>query len=154
LTEEELREFRDRLAQGRALSTVNRTITPLKAALELVGSKFSNRAAWRDGLRKFEGADNPRNVVIIDDTPRLVALAYEDSVEFGRFVETGAACGARPSQLSRLLIEDLQADWSQGPRLMMPTSAKGKKTKKISRRPVPISTTLAAKLRAAAVNRP
>ena len=56
--------------------------------------------------------------------------------------------GARVSQLARIEVQDLQADRA-APRLMMPTSRKGKGNKAVQRRPVPIPPGLAAKLRAA-----
>ncbi len=64
-----------------------------------------------------------------------------------------ATTGARLSQLARLEVADLQADRAD-PRLMMPSSRKGRGTRKITRRPVPISLTLAAVLRQQAESRP
>jgi hypothetical protein len=49
-------------------------------------------------------------------------------------------------------VQDLQ-DHRSDPRLMMPSSKKGRGQKKISRRPVPITLDLAAKLRTAASGR-
>ena len=60
--------------------------------------------------------------------------------------------GARPSQIARLDVADLQ-DGRDDPRLMMPSSRKGKGTKHVERRPVPITPGLAAKLRAASARR-
>jgi integrase len=54
-----------------------------------------------------------------------------------------AETGARPSQISRLLVGDLQG--GAAPRLMMPSSRKGS-GRKPSNRPVPISKQLADKL--------
>jgi integrase len=56
----------------------------------------------------------------------------------------GAETGARPSQISRLVVGDLQNGGA--PRLMMPSSRKGR-GRKPSRYPVPISPQLAAKLK-------
>ena len=53
----------------------------------------------------------------------------------------------------RLKVADLQDDDPTAPRLMMPTSRKGK-NRRIERRPLPISPGLAAVLRRAAVGRP
>ena len=58
--------------------------------------------------------------------------------------------GARPSQLRRLEVRDLV----DGPRLMMPSSKKGRGRKKITRSPVPITPALAAVLTEAAAGRP
>jgi integrase len=68
-------------------------------------------------------------------------------------VEVAAVTGARVSQLSRLEVQDLQ-DGRTDPRLMMPSSRKGRGKKKIMRRPVPIPAGLAAKLRGIVKNRP
>ena len=82
----------------------------------------------------------------------IIAKANEQSAEFGLLVETAAVTGARVSQLARLEVEDLQ-DARSDPRLMMPSSRKGRGEKKISRRPVPIPAGLAAKLRRIAKGR-
>ena len=79
----------------------------------------------------------------------VIATSYEQSEEFGLLVETSAVTGARVSQLARLEAQDLQHDRAD-PRLMMPSSRKGRGQKKVSRRPVPIPISLAAKLRQAA----
>ena len=56
------------------------------------------------------------------------------------------------SQLARLEVRDLQGDRAD-PRLMMPSSRKGRGRKRIDRRPVPITTILARRLQEAAVGR-
>ena len=50
--------------------------------------------------------------------------------------------GGRRSQAARLTVADLQD--GRTPRLMMPSSLKGKGVKRIDRKPVPIPTSLAA----------
>ena len=72
----------------------------------------------------------------------MVELAYEESPEFGRLIETLAVTGARRSQAARLTVADLQD--GRAPRLMMPSSLKGKGVKRIDRKPVPIPASLAA----------
>ena len=67
-------------------------------------------------------------------------------------VEIAAVTGARISQLARLTIADLQ-DKRANPRVMMPSSRKGRK-KRVERKPVPIPASLAGKLRQAAGSRP
>jgi hypothetical protein len=74
-------------------------------------------------------------------------------VEFGRLIEAAAVTGARRSSLARLEVADLQAERND-PRLMMPTSAKGKGVKRIDRVPVPIPRSLAITLLQAAAGRP
>jgi len=76
-----------------------------------------------------------------------------NSTEFGLLVDVAAVTGARPSQIWRLKVQDLQADRSD-PRLMMPTSRKGRGRKKVLQRPVPIPVGLARRLAVAAAKRP
>jgi site-specific recombinase XerD len=66
-------------------------------------------------------------------------------------VEVLAVTGARRSQAARLEVRDLQD--GRAPRLMMPSSLKGKGVKRIDRKPVPISLSLADTLRQAAAGR-
>jgi integrase len=82
----------------------------------------------------------------------LVAAAYGEDDALGLLIEIAAVTGARVSQLARLEIADLQADRAD-PRLIMPSSRKGKGVKRISRAPVPITASLAARLRQAAEDR-
>src|SRR5262249_22253191 len=79
----------------------------------------------------------------------LIAAAGAEDSALGLLVETAAVTGARVSQLARLEVADLQAD-RPDPRLMMPSSRKGKGVKRIERKPVPITPTLTARLQQAA----
>src|SRR6516162_954594 len=148
----DFRQWRDGLAaHGLAPSTVNRTTTSLKAALNTVAAQddriAANRRAWEVGLAAIPDAQQTRNVILGDPAIRtIIGKAYEQSDEFGLLTETAAVTGARVSQLARLEVQDLQ-DSRSDPRLMMPSSKKGRGQKKISRRPVPIPPSLAAKLR-------
>jgi integrase len=147
----DLRVWRDALLkQGLAPSSVNRTCTVLKAALNLAADhdeRITDRRAWETGLAKIPDAEQSRNVVLDEATVRwLIAEAYTHSAAFGLLVELAAVTGARVSQLARLEVQDLQAVCGK-PRLLMPTSRKGKGTKKILRYPVPIPAGLAARLR-------
>ena len=157
LTVRELKHLRDGLvAKGSKPASINRDMKGLKAALSLVAStdeRISNARAWRTGLAALPDTHNPRNVILNDsEVLALIAAAYGENVAFGILVECAAICGARVSQLARLVIGDLQAD-RPDPRLMMPSSRKGRGVKRIDRRPVPISASLADKLRQAAGNR-
>jgi integrase len=157
LTARELREWRDELAGRCAPATVNRTTTALKAALNLAADhddRIVSRRAWEIGLATIPDAHVSRNVILDDATVReIVAASYEqEGEEFGLLVETSAVTGARYSQIARLEVQDLQDD-RVDPRLMMPSSRKGRGQKKIARRPVPISRSLAAKLRQSAASR-
>jgi integrase len=153
----ELRKWRDRLGKSLAPATVNRTATGLKAALNLAAEhdeRIANRRAWESGLSSIPDAEQSRNVILTEPVVRLlIAEAYRHSTQFGRLVEVAAVTGARISQLARLEVQDLQAD-REAPRLMMPTSRKGRGQKVVQRRPVPIPVGLGAKLTRLAVARP
>lgn len=138
-------------------SAINRVNSCLKACLKLAADqdeRIVNLGAWQKGLPSIEGETVARNVILNEDTVRsIITAAYEHvSADFGLLVEVAAVTGARPSQLARLEAQDVQANRSD-PRLMMPPSKKGRRRKHISRRPVPISTDLAARLHAGAKGR-
>jgi integrase len=152
LTSRELQRLRDDMAHKIKPSSVNRLLRGLKAALTLASrhdSRITNPNAWKFGLAALPDAYRARNQILSDDQIRaLVAAAYEIDEQFGLLVETSATTGARPSQLRRLEVGDLQAD-----RLVMPSSRKGRGTKRIERRPIPIPSSLVARLRQAAGGR-
>jgi integrase len=154
LAPRELRAWRDDLMQKMSPASVNRTCFSLKAALNLAArqdERVISRRAWQQGLALIPNATNDRNVILSDSVVRdLIAEAYNESREFGLFVELAAVTGARPSQIVRLEMCDLQDGVE--PRLMMPASRKGKGKKAKSHYPVPISADLAERL--AAPNRP
>jgi integrase len=157
LTARELKHVRDGLVAGGAKpSSVNRDLRGLKAALNLAqrhDERIVNAAAWRTGLSALPDSFVARNVVLSDSEVRaLIAAAYAESDGFGVLVEVAAQTGARTSQLGRLTVADLQADRAD-PRLMMPSSKKGRGYKRITRGPVPITAALAAKLRQVAGDR-
>ena len=157
LTSRELRRWRDGLAKSLAPATVNRTATALKAALNLVAEhdqRISNRRTWETGLATIPDAQQSRNVILSDAVVRqIVAAAYEQSEQFGLFVEVAAVTGGRPSQLARLEVQDLQANRAD-PRLMMPSSRKGGGRKSLLHRPLPIPPALAKRLAVSASGRP
>ena len=150
------RAWRDTLAKALAPATVNRTCTALKAALNLAADhdeRIISRRAWEVGLAAIPGAEESRNVILPDETIRkLILAAREHSPQFGLLVEVAAVTGARVSQIAKLEVQDLQNGPS--PRLMMPASRKGRGTKTVLRRPVPISSALADRLTAAASGSP
>lgn len=152
----ELRDWRDGLATKLAAATVNRTTNAFKAALNLTADHFEeilNRGAWDKGLAALRDAEAPRNVILSDAEVRaVIAAAYDQGTAFGLLIEVAAVTGARYSQIARLLIQDLLAD-PTAPRLMMPSSLKGKGQKRITRRPVPITLGLARQLAQVAVGR-
>jgi integrase len=148
VTARDLRTWRDSLGKKLAPATINRTANSLKAALNLAADhdeRITNRRAWEIGLAPLRGAEEARNVILSDAVVRtIISAAYEENAELGLLVEVAAVTGARPSQIARLDSADLQ-DGRIDPRLMMPRSRKGRE-KKITRRPVPIPASLAAKL--------
>jgi integrase len=149
LVSRDLRSWRDTLARRLAPATVNRTSTSLKAALNLAADsdeRIMSRQAWEIGLATIPDAEESRNVILSEESVRaIIARAYEQSAAFGLLVEVAAVTGARVSQLARLEAQDVQADRAD-PRLMMPSSRKGRGQRKILRRPVPIPIALAARL--------
>ena len=133
LTVRELKHLRDGLvAKGAKPASVNRDLKGFKAALNLAAAhdpRITNSAAWRIGLAALPDAHNVRNVILSDEQVRvLIAAAYVEDDALGLLVETAAVTGARVSQLARLEVADLQAD-RPDPRLMMPSSRKGKGVK-------------------------
>jgi integrase len=157
LTARELKHVRDGLvAKGAKPSSVNRDLKGLKAALNLAAAhdpRITNAAAWRTALAALPDTHHARNIILTDEQVRaLIAAAYAENDALGLLVETAAVTGARVSQLARLEVADLQADRSD-PRLMMPSSRKGKGIKRIERKPVAITASVAARLRQAAGDR-
>src|SRR5262249_44067968 len=151
LTATELRRWRDSLlARGMAPSSVNRTRTRLRAALNLVAAhdpgRIANANAWRVGLAGLPDAHRARDVAVTDaEVLRLIECARVIDPHFGLLVEVLAVTGARASQAARLTVADLQID-----RLLMPTSRKGRAHKSIRHYSVPIPSGLAPALSAAA----
>ena len=156
LTTRELEHWRDSLVGKIKPASVNRLCKGLKAAFNLAAkhdARITNANAWKIGLAALPDAHNARNVILTDEQVRaLIAAAYVEDHALGLLVETAAVTGARVSQLARLEIADLQDD-RPDPRLMMPSSKKGRGHKRISRAPVPITASLAAPLRQAAGER-
>jgi integrase len=158
LSARDLQSWRDNLIEKMEPSSVNRTCNGLRAALELAADlddRIANRRAFRLGLRRLPGANKARRIVMPDeDVLRIVKAAYEIDRAFGLLIETLAVTGARLSQAARLTCADLQADRAAEPRLMIPSSFKGRGQKKFSHRPVPITPALGAALNEAKGDRP
>jgi len=167
-------------ATGKPLSaaSTNRVGNDLRAMLNLAADNHGLiQRPWKTGLKALTGAKRSNNVILPEPMVRaIVAAAYvptygatvliKDDAErheaedearrfaasFGLFVEVVAMTGARPVQVARLTVGDLPEDGA--PRVMMPSSLKGKGEKKITRRPVPISADLMVRLREVAAGRP
>jgi integrase len=139
-------------------AAINRANSCFKACLNLAADqdeRINNHRAWEKGLSSIPDAVEPRNVILAETTVRkIVDSAYRNvGVEFGLLTEVAAVTGARVSQLARLEAQDVQGD-RKDPRLMMPSSRKGRGQKKVTRRPVQISANLADRLLLAAKGRP
>jgi site-specific recombinase XerD len=156
LTEKELRTWRNGIVKrGLKPASADRVARVFKAALHLAASddpRIINVSAWKNGLKRLPDGETARNVILSDKfVSAVVQACYDDEHELGVFVETLACTGARESQVVRLDVFDLQDD-RYDPRLMMPSSRKGR-NRKIQRKPLPISPRLAAVLRQAAAGR-
>jgi integrase len=156
LTAAELRRWRDDLLARVKPSTARRTAAAFKSALNLAASldpkRITDRTPWLVGLSGLPSISEPVSRVISDgEVLAIVNASYELDPAFGRVIDVLASTGTRTSQAIRLQVGDLQN--SGAPRLMVPSSRKGGKSRKSVRRPVPITPTLAAKLKAAAAGR-
>jgi integrase len=156
LTAKELRDWRNGLVKrGLEPASADRIGRSLKAALNHAASndpRIANAQAWRDGLKKLPDSETARNVILPDATVQaIVRGAYEADHAVGVFIETLANTGCRESQLLRVEVADLLDD-PKAPRLMMPGSFKGK-SRKVERKPIAISASLAATLRRTATGR-
>jgi integrase len=158
LTAAELKRWRNDLVEsGIAPGTAVRVLKAARASLNMAADhdpgRIPNRNAWKVGLAGLTDSYSPVNRVLPDaDVLRIVTEAYRLDPHFGLFIDVLAATGTRTSQAAGLRIRDLQAD-NGAPRLLMPSSRKGGKGKKIARTPVPIPPSLSQKLARAAGDR-
>ena len=122
-------------------AAINRSNSIFKAALNHAAAhdeRIGNARAWGHALASIPDAVESRNVILDEEAIRaIIAGAYQVGAEFGLLVEVAGVTGARVSQLARLEVRDLQAARAD-PRLMLPSSKKGRGQKKITHRPVPI----------------
>ena len=138
-----------RATGGLKASSVNRHCKSLKAALNLAAAhddRITNAKAWTIGLAAIpEDDDTESNLVLSDEQRRaVIASAYAISPEFGLYVEVHAATGARaPDRV--LDVGDLHA--GKEPKLMMPSSLKGRNRRTRTRKPIPITPSLAKRLK-------
>jgi integrase len=160
LTGTGLRKWRNGLFATLKAATAKRTLKAARAMLNAAADHDSKRIPerpWKIAFAKlidhYEPVDRvqPDSVVLA-----LVAAAYAHDETFGLFTQIAAETGARASQIAKLLVADLQADVrmceNPQPKLLMPSSLKGK-NRKVTRRPIPISLDLADKLERAAGKR-
>jgi len=151
LTVKEFRHWRNHLAKQMKASSVNRVTKGLKAALNLAAAhddRIANSKAWTVGLAPIP-EDEPDSNLVLTDKQRsdTVAAAYAESDQFGLYVEVHAATGARPSQIQLLDVGDLHV--GKEPKLMVPSSLKGRNRRTRSRKPMPIADGLANRLKQA-----
>jgi len=156
LTEKELRTWRNGIVKrGLKPASADRVARVFKAALHLAASddpRIINVTAWKNGLKRLPDGDTARNVILSDQTASAVVRAsYDDEHELGVLIDVLAETGARESQVLRAEVADLLDD-PVAPRLMMPSSRKGR-NRKIQRKPLPISPRLAVVLRQATIGR-
>jgi len=160
LTAPELKKWRDGLVGIKTLATLNRLSTSIRAALNFAARqdpRIKNQSAWETGLANLPNPDAAHNVVLNDDQVRaFVTVSYDLDYAFGLFAEVVAGTGARPSQVSRLRVEDLRMHPVK-PTLMMPKSGKGGKRDRVERKAqhysIPITSELAVKLQLAGKGR-
>lgn len=136
LSERELRNWQRRLEHLKS-TTKTRLINDLKAALN--AAYVDNRLALpgdlatiiKVGLKPVFNQDPAEpvarvNQILTDDQVRRIvrkAAEFDQDGDFGRLVLVLAATGARFSQVSRMLVQDVQPEQS---RLLVPHSRKGR----------------------------
>ena len=157
LTVRDLQTWRDGLIEKMQPSSVNRTRTGLRAALELVATldhRISNRHVFRLQTPRLAGIEQgPAH-----RTPGCRCAAHHKGGlrdqpclwSTGR----GASSDRRAAIASGTADVRRSSSRSTNPRLMMPSSFKGRGQKKFTHRPVPITSTLAAALKNAKGDRP
>jgi integrase len=165
LTESDLTEWRDGLAEGLAAGTVRRLVNDFKAALNAGAAKYRGilpaevPVIIKSGLAsKTATAPVARDKQALADADirRLIEAAkqIDDADEWGgdllRLVATLAATGARFSQVRRLAVSDVQLAHS---RIMMPVSRKGRGDKNSTHTAIRIGSDVASTLRPAIAGR-
>jgi hypothetical protein len=155
---DDLAAFRDEVAKKVKPATFDRITNAFKAALNGAADREPERITarpWKTALKAIGRDEEEARNVILDDPDRrtLRGAAYRNSNEFGLLIDVLDETGSRPSQVVRLQSDDVQADFidpktkKRQPRLMMPVSRKGSGKKKITHRPVPITESLAERLK-------
>ena len=157
LSVKELRHWRNGLlTDGVKASTINRACKALKACLNLAAShddRITNAKSWTVGLAAIpEDDDTHSNIVLSDDQRRdVVSACYAISPALGLWIETHAATGARSGQIALLDVADLET--GKAPLLRMPSSLKGRNRRTRTRKPIPITASLAKRLKQAVAGR-
>ena len=94
-------------------ATMVRLGRAVKAALNLAARRdhrITNRNTWADGFSGLSEDFASRNIQRLDDQQvrEIIAASYALDPNFGAYAEVAAETGARPSQISRLIVGDLQ----------------------------------------------
>jgi hypothetical protein len=114
LTVVDLQAWRNSLVGNLAPATINRVMTPLKAALNLAadadeGRTIRSRAPREIGLSSLADAEEARNVVINDAViAALIGATYAESAAFGLFIE----CSERWSWQDRRIDSGPRGPWT------------------------------------------
>lgn len=144
------------ILKGNELSGADRIGRSLKAALNLQARKdkrITNSAEWRNGLSKLSADGENARCVTLEDAVvgSIIRAAYQHRHLLGVWCHLLSDTGARESQCQRLRVIDLQTS-NGSSRLMISSSKKGK-GRKVTHKPIPISSELANVLRQAAIGR-
>src|SRR5258708_26818158 len=108
LTKTDLTTWRDGLIKAELKpASVNRTMTALRAALNLAAEdadgRITNREAWRSGLKAIGGAGNARNLILDEqDVRTVIRAAHRDSDEICLPVMLAAVTVSQPRKFTRL----------------------------------------------------
>ena len=143
-------DLRARAGDAVNASRVRHHLTSTLASKPVALLTAAELRRWRDDL--IRSGISPATVVRTLKSAKASLNLAADLPNFGLVVDVLASTGTRTSQACRLLVADLQAE-GPAPRLMMPSSRKGKRHKEITRKPVPIPASLAHKLKQAAGDR-
>jgi hypothetical protein len=140
---------------GMKPASADRVGKSFKAAMNLAMSndpRISNHKAWGEGWKLLPNTTTARNIILETAVVRSIVLAaYGVDHQLGVQLDIMAETGTRESQMLGLRVSDLQ-DSRTDPRLMMPSSRKGRNRQQ-RHIPVPISARLARTLRAVVAGR-
>lgn len=151
LEDQDLRDWKSRLPERLAQTTVRRLVNDLKACLNLAAERHRKRlpadfqSTVKFGLRTDGASSAPaRRQVLTDEQVRSIIKATitvdaDDGWDgdLTRMILILAATGARMSQVARLTVGDVKSERSV---LMVPASKKGRGSKQLEHIAVPVST--------------
>lgn len=96
----------DKLQRKRTPGTLNRDMTPFRAALNLAFGKgwTTTDFAWRGELKPIEDADKPRELYL--DKTQRTAFINAAAPDLGKFLRGMAMLPIRPGALAKLTVGD------------------------------------------------